>query len=229
VLGPIFSRPSHFSPPRQPTAPCRSHRPVGPTSQQPQPESARVYPCHGHMGPAPSAALFAARITHPGYSRSLPETLTCGPSSSELSNLPAPNPSREPCGIGVPCTRGLALSARFLLDLGHGGINPEPRHLKAILIGCLARHTRCGAGITRPGNRAAMGERIRTPCADLPQTRDAGMVDLGAAPPEPSLCTSVGTGRASSSRDLQAIGVVVGPPCIRAPLRRTVRIRVAQT
>jgi hypothetical protein len=52
------------------------------------------------MGPAPSAALFAARITHPGYSRSLPETLTCGPSSSELSNLPAPNPSREPCGVG---------------------------------------------------------------------------------------------------------------------------------
>ena len=79
MLGPIFSRPSHFSPPRQPTAPCHSHRP---------------------MGPAPSAALFAARITHPGYSRSLPETLTCGPSSSELSNLPAPNPSREPCGVG---------------------------------------------------------------------------------------------------------------------------------
>jgi hypothetical protein len=123
VLGPIFSRPPHFPPPRQPTAPCRSHRPVGPASQQPQPESARVYPCHGHMGPAPSAALFAARITHPGYSRSLPETLTCGPSSSELFNLPAPNPSREPCGISVPCTWGLALSARFPLDLGHGGIN----------------------------------------------------------------------------------------------------------
>jgi hypothetical protein len=96
VLGPIFSRPSHFSPPRQPTAPCRSHRPVGPTSQQPQPESARVYPCHGHMGPAPSAALFAARITHPGYSRLLPIIARRAPLSRVFSQLWVRTNSNKP-------------------------------------------------------------------------------------------------------------------------------------
>jgi hypothetical protein len=55
-------------------------------------------------------------------------------------------------------------------------------------------------------------ERIRTPCADLPQTRDAGMDDLGAAPPEPSLCT----GRASSSSDMSTVEVQLAPPSLCA-------------
>jgi hypothetical protein len=82
VLGPIFSRPSHFSPPRQPTAPCRSHHPVGPTCQQPQPVSARVYPCHGHMGPR-WQPLAVRTVEHTGVRGSLTDGVAL-PASSPL-------------------------------------------------------------------------------------------------------------------------------------------------